>query len=114
MTRYRLHPSAPEFEIMDGPRKGRTYRRGQAYALEDIPPEHAGRFEPLQKPAAPPPAPDNPGAQPAAPDNVGADLRVRPDSDAEPTDAEPPDAEPTDPTEPQPPADKTRRTRRKK
>lgn len=99
-TRYRLHPSAPEFQVMDGPFKGRAYRHGAAYKKDDIPPEHAGRFEPIPKPPAP--------AQPSAPSVPASVPSVQP---SVPTDQETQETQET----PEPPAEEPpRRPRRKK
>ena len=43
MQMFRLRKNAPDFEVVDGPFTGRTFRAGETYA--EIPPEEASRFE---------------------------------------------------------------------
>lgn len=93
--RYRLRASAPEFQIMDGPLKGRTYRHGEDYDLDAVPGDETGvrnqfsfaRFEPVPDPSA--------SAQPSAP-------VAEPEPEPDPADAEipEPDAEAEEPRRP--------------
>ena len=44
---YKLKPSSPEFEVVDGPLAGRKFKRGEVYA--EVPPQYADRFDPTDR-----------------------------------------------------------------
>jgi hypothetical protein len=50
---YRLRPDAEAFEMVDGSHTGRRYEHGRYYAAEEIPTEHKGLFEPLERRGVP-------------------------------------------------------------
>lgn len=47
MTQYRLKINVAEFEMVDGPLKGRSYKHGIVY--DEIPPEESRKFDEIKE-----------------------------------------------------------------
>ena len=57
MPTYQLKPGQDDFDVVDGPAAGKTFRRGRTY--DKIPANEKHRFEPVKqakRPVAPPAA----------------------------------------------------------